>query len=496
MLMFVFLINNFFAQDLITYNMRNLQQSLNNNPARQNGCNVFIGLPILSHFYMNSSMPFTYNDLLVKQDNGKYGNIDDFVDNLKDVNYFYFENQMTLAAFGFRVKKFYFNAGANLKTYTNASFPGSIFDIKDGNYREDGTPISYSNFGMDFTMYSERYLNVSYQIMPELTIGATLKKINGIMNYNTDKFIVNWTTNPEDFAYKFETDFEFRTSTPIKITEKLDSNGIVNGIDVDQTFMDDLAKEKFGYGMFSDILFLKNNGLGVDLGAIYKYDNRFTFSASIIDLGYIKWKTNTKTITASSKFDFDGVDIGKYFNSYDDITTIGTDTTKRDTLMQDIKGTLISAGELGFSDAAYSTSLTTKIYLSANYSPYQWLDLGVLYRAHFWDKKAHSAISLSATTNFGKGVSFATSYSIYNGLANNIGLGIALKLGIFQFYYVMDNIAVPYYAANKSLQIATKKETRANYATAWVKNSKELNLHFGLNILIGCKNNPDYGLLE
>jgi len=41
-------------------------------------------------------------------------------------------------------------------------------------------------------------------------------------------------------------------------------------------------------------IFNKNNGVGIDLGAIYKYDEKITLYASIIDLGFIHWGSNVQ----------------------------------------------------------------------------------------------------------------------------------------------------------------------------------------------------------
>jgi len=475
------------AQDNIIYNMQHLQQSINDNPAQQSNFNLFIGLPALSHHYINVVLPFTYSDALDLQGNGKYGDFTKFRNDLKDVNYFNVERQMAVLDLGFWVKNFYFTIGYNEKMYSRTSFPKSIFDIVDGNYRTDGTSISFSDFGYDFTSYTELHIGLSKEIIPNLTVGTSLKFINGLANFTTKKFKLDWTTSTDplrNFAYTFDSDFEFRSSSPITWNETLDSAGLPNGFEVDTSFLDNLSYSSLP----------KNRGFGIDLGAIYKINDLFTVSGSVIDLGTIKWKTNTKIVTQNSSFEFDGADVGPYVNKFSDLTDSLSSTL--DDYLNDFVDTLITITEPTFSEDSYSTALNTKIFLGGTYTPKDWLSLGVLYRGYFWDSKLHSALTFSATTNFWKGWSFATSYGLYNGLANNIGLGLAYKIGWFQCYSVMDNIAVPYYAANKALQIGTKGAISPNYATKWMKNSKEINLHFGVNILIGKRKGPDYGLLD
>lgn len=45
--------------------------------------------------------------------------------------------------------------------------------------------------------------------------------------------------------------------------------------------------------------------MAIDLGATYKLNDEWTFSASLLDLGFISWKNTTKG-TMSKDFTFDG----------------------------------------------------------------------------------------------------------------------------------------------------------------------------------------------
>lgn len=46
-------------------------------------------------------------------------------------------------------------------------------------------------------------------------------------------------------------------------------------------------------------------GMAIDLGATYKLNDEWTFSASLLDLGFISWKNTTKG-TMSKDFTFNG----------------------------------------------------------------------------------------------------------------------------------------------------------------------------------------------
>lgn len=62
---------------------------------------------------------------------------------------------------------------------------------------------------------------------------------------------------------------------------------------------------------YDDIDFDDNNigptgfGMAFDFGATYKWNDDWTFSASLLDLGFIHWN-NTVKATMSNSFEFDG----------------------------------------------------------------------------------------------------------------------------------------------------------------------------------------------
>jgi hypothetical protein len=474
------------AQDNIIYNMSNLHQSINDNPAHQTNCKVYIGLPVLTHTYLDFVGPFTFKDIFTEQANGKYGNIDQIYENLDDVNYINFESNIALFKLGFWIKDFYITTGINNRIYDRTSFPKSILDLRDGNYRADGTPISFSGFGEDFTAYNEIQFGISNEIIPKLTVGLNAKLLFGIANFSTEQFKVDWytDTDPEgNFAYTFDTEFEFRTSTPLYWDATYDEiTDLPNGISYDSLWVENLEKNATD-SILQYLLPKQNFGLGIDLGAVYEINDYFTVSASLIDFGFIKWKRNPKIITQNAEFEFTGADPAPYIESLEQI--VDSFSVIIDEYSSDFLDTLIGLAKPTFTNKAYKTSLNAKFFIGGTYHPKDWLDLGLLYRGYFWEKKLHSAITLSVTANFWKGWSAATSYSIYNGLYNNFGLGLAYKIGPFQFYSVADNIALPFFVLND-----TKISNR------WIKNTKEVSLHFGFNLLFGCRNKVDYGVLD
>ena len=491
------------GQDQTIYSMRHLRQSISDNPARQHPCRVYVGLPGISSEYLNiENTGFTYNDFNFTEipgapDTANYRvDYENFYNALRPVNHFNFENQINLLEVGFVVRDYHITLGASNKIVQRFSYPQSMFDIKDGTYYEDGHPLSFTNIGEDFTVYNEFKLGVSKEIIPGLVVGMTLKYLVGLVNFHTKTFNLDWYTSTSDtsnYHYTINTQFDFRSSSPVIWEPIFDEQGLPTGIESPyplddpkelKTFMQESLKDSL-----KSYLFPKNRGLGIDLGVVYKINKSFTVSASVIDLGYIKWKNNAKIIsTENSDFIFEGLDPAKYINTYGIAMSI-KDKDIRDSIIgnfqNDIIDTLMALSNPEIKNEAYKTRLNTKIYLGANYSPTEWFDVGLLYRAYFYKTKMHNALTLSANANFWKGWSFALSYTMQNYSYNNIGIGMAYKVGPMQLYLVTDNIALPVFATNKM-----------DFANKWMKGTKQYTMHFGFNLYFGCKDKRDFGLID
>jgi len=400
-----------FGQDQTLYNMTNLRLSKNNNPARQTDCKVFIGLPALSSTYLNvENTGFVFKNAFTElpdapADANQLPDIDKFYDALSPVNHVNLDAQIALLNIGFRVKDYQISLDMNTKVIQRVSYPKSFFNIKDGTYYEDGRTLDFSNFGEDFSAYHEIGLGVSKEVIPGLTVGAKVKYLIGLANFTTKTFDLDWATSTADtsnYAYTFNTAFDFRTSTPANWSPVIDpTTGLYDSIIINnQSELEALADNPTFAGIRPHV-FPSNRGWGIDLGAIYEI-NKFEFSASLIDLGFIKWKNNSKIIsTEQTEFVFSGADVSKYVTGLGAINYLKDSS---DVLIEkfgdDMLDTLLSLSNPTFADQAYTTSLNTKMYFGANYHFTNWFDMGVLYRGYFYKNKLHSAFTTSANINF------------------------------------------------------------------------------------------------
>ena len=54
-----------------------------------------------------------------------------------------------------------------------------------------------------------------------------------------------------------------------------------------------------------------NVGLGLDFGLIYKYSDKITLSASLLDLALVRWKTDLNNVRGEGDFEYAGTDLNQ-----------------------------------------------------------------------------------------------------------------------------------------------------------------------------------------
>ena len=122
---------------------------------------------------------------------------------------------------------------------------------------------------------------IGKNITEKLRIGARLKLLSGVAAAYLKNNGLTLTVN-EDFTHTLNADLAFSLSAPYKFAT--DEDGIVHGLDRDDDIFDS------GNNIMAYLLGFKNPGLGIDVGAEYRINDMFAFSAAINDFGFIKWK--------------------------------------------------------------------------------------------------------------------------------------------------------------------------------------------------------------
>jgi hypothetical protein len=453
----IFTINAYSQQDLTINLMPIIPQSSYTNPAFQPIPKFYIGFPALSSVYLGiNHSGFAYNDLF------HYNTVEDslnltmgnMISKLAKVNYLSANLDEELLAFGFRAGKGYFNFSFGVKANFQFSYPRDLIKLAwQGNGQFVGNQADFSGIGINASLYEELALGYSREVKifnQNFTIGGRVKILDGLMNIYTPTSVATWGINQGDFGYTTNTNFKLDMDLPSSTIEGVDSMGskTYNG----------------GNSSISASNFLFNPstlGLGLDLGASYKMNDKWTFGASVLDLGYINWKagggSNVGNYSSNvNNFTFDGIDVSQFLGASDSVQKV-KETNYEDSLKNIFK--------IKSSHNSYKAPLGTKFYLTAEYSLNRHNDVGLLFRGETLNGTLHPSETVSCNKWFGNMFSASLSYSIENRSYNNVGIGMALNLGPWQIYLLTDNFNCLFNP----------------------EGTKTINIHCGMNFIFGYR---------
>ncbi len=458
------------AQPSTLYFMTNVRQTIYTNPARMSDCSfsiAFPGLTIYNGLYTNSlkfANIFSYSQSKQRY----YIDFDKIAQGLADKNNSIIQDtRLSLLNFGFRYRYWYFHFDYSLRSQGMLVYPRGIIDfLAYGNTGQYST-LDLSDFSLNYMLYTQKSITVAYQLLRNLKVGATIKLNHGFLNAKTNKF---------NFVAQFDT--AYNDNYPVTLVGSYDFNVSYNPALI-YAFL--LTTHGYFKNILTDSIFnvlkAKNYGLSFDLGLVYQPIKQVEISASITNLGYIKWRENAKQLFANlDSVTFNGMDV--------------FDTTKTKALLDTIKSQISPKRQ----DGPYVTGTYKTVNLGLSVKPLNYLSLGVNFHGTKYGNVWYNVYTLGAYLNPGYGWSFALNYSWYPNSRKNIGAGFAFNIFGAQLYFLMDNISLP----NFGISYFTNRHTlpSENAATDWVKNTQVVNFMVGLNFNFGCRDRIDYGLLD
>ena len=394
--------------DLTMYNMRSIHQSTYVNPASMPNTKISIGLPAISSVYIYiSNSGFAFSDLITKRsDDSLVLDLDRAISKMADKNFITQAFAIDLFSFGIRVKKNYFSINITEKENFNFTYTKDFFNfLQNGNSPFVGKNADFNGMGLDGNHYREYGLSMAREINTRLSIGGRIKYLYGMENISTAKSNFSLYTDETTYELSLTSGAEINTAT--------------------------LENSAGGYSNMNitDYLFKqKNTGYGLDLGGQYQLNKHWNFSLSMIDLGFIKWKSNVKNYTINNvTSQFAGIDLGQFVGDTSEST-------------QSLLDSLANSFKAEETRNAYTTHLSTQVYAGANYYFNEKSFAGMLLRGQFFKGMLIPSATLSLNHRFGKNLSMAVSYSALNRTYNNIGFGLATNAGPVQFYFASDNV--------------------------------------------------------
>ncbi|MGM0463640.1 MAG: DUF5723 family protein [Bacteroidota bacterium] len=453
------------AQHIQTQYFLRIPQSSQLNPAFRPGANVYIGLPALSDIYLGMS-----NNLL------NVGNIfqtmegsdsimtilhpdydrDRFYRRIGNKAFVSGEMGVQLLGVGFTVAEdWWLDLGLTAKGMGRARLPADLFTLAlEGNEGFTGSSVDLTGMGMEAQAYLQTHVGLSRNITDRLRVGGRLKLMQGAMSASLMAEELELQVH-DDYSHTLNSVVELRLGGPFDVA--LDEDGFIDSI---------MFRENAGFGEIGPSF--KNFGMGIDLGVEYMLMDNLHLSASIIDLGYMRWGRESFVFRATNNFTFDGIDVSDAITGDRDM----------DLILEEFGDSLLNTFEFANSEEGYTTGLPAKLYLAASYQPLDYLSLGVLSRTTM-GMGVRESLTLSGTLLAGDVLSTSLSYTMTNRSFNNFGFGFGVRGGPLQLYMVVDQIPASWieFRENNGADVVTIPQ-RLDY----------INLRFGLNLLFGRTN--------
>lgn len=435
------------------YHMETIPQTSHLNPAMQPRAHGFVSLFSADQMFQND---LAFKDLFQNKGNEwvsplsarfNYDKLYRTTGQTINLN----ENiNLGLPGFGFRSGNSYFTFALSVKSVNQFGLPSDIFKVTENGF-PDGATYNLSTMRVKQLNYKEISLGYSRQFNDALTLGINLKPLFGmagaISNINTFRL------NTSRHQYDLIVDGKIHVSAPMEIEEAEESGKFPEKIEFRDMEGSDIAN------YFSSF---KNPGIAMDMGAVYKYNENWTFSGALNNLGFIKWNHDVNTLSFSGKYSFDGLNV------------TGENKDDLGDAMDDILDSIKTVINYDLSHGKFNTPLTPSIYLGTSYNLTHYFKLGLLSRSVFQKQNFRQDFNLSANLQPYSFVAFNLNYSMSTNGAGGPGTAITWLMGPLQLFFIADYLPTKY--ANVYMDDSD---------FVMLPNQKDLSFKFGLNLIFG-----------
>jgi hypothetical protein len=211
-----------------------------------------------------------------------------FLSSIHDKNRISVDLHEQLLGFGFKGIGGFNTIEINARANVGVNIPGSLFRLaKQG---IENKTYDISDFAAHADAYGEIALGHSHQINEKLRIGAKMKFLLGVANIDADFKKAQLTLGEDEWVGV--TNAEIQTSLKKMAYKIEETERGPEGDEHTHRYVSGVENSKWGINGF---------GLAFDLGATYKLDDNWSFSAALLDLGYIGWNNNYVASTNGDK---------------------------------------------------------------------------------------------------------------------------------------------------------------------------------------------------
>ena len=364
---------------------------------------IEIYLPGL-YFESHHNNRISLSDIIDNNNGTNSLNLNNVISQLEDNNIF--ENNLKVNTIGIAIKlnSFQIDFRHNTRLNSTIQYPRELAQlIFQGNAQFIGEEVEFGP-AINFNSYHEYSLGVSKQF-GAFALGGRVKYLSGIGFLRTENSHASLFTDEDIFQLTFETDYALSAFNTVNI----------DGVR-DFTFRGNL-RENF---------FSQNNGVAFDIGASFDVSEKLSLTASILDIGSLRWDEETRHFESQGSFTYEGVDLDNFLLNDSVEFEIKLDT------IEDV---------FAFSESAATatTTLNTQIFFAGQYKFSDKLRFGGLILLNGLED-TEPTIGVNAQYYFSKTFLLGMNYSYRKDSFSNLGLQFSSKIGSLIVFGNTDNI--------------------------------------------------------
>lgn len=408
-------------KEISLYGLKHVPQIVYFNPALAPNGRINIGVPGISS--INASVgrsDFLVSDVFNSGSNGEdVFDVQKFVDALEDKNMVFGQLSADLVHLGFASGRNYFHFNITDRFDFSAEFPkeAAVFikEVYDENYLNQ--EVSVNDIRVELQHYRELAFGMSRNVTEKLRVGGTFKIIAGVGSIRTN-----------DLDFKVDTDLSNDSIVGGQVSFDLETSGI---------------DEYTGSDPLGHIMGLNNVGYAFDLGANYKFNDRFEASFAVLDMmSKINWSKNVRN--------YKNENVGYEFSllNAEDLFSDDRDEDGVNTVLDSLNQIL----EESENNDNYSSPIPTKINFALSYNPTPKTQISLVSHNILYENDPRNYLKFVFNGRLNKTFNGVISYALIDEHETplNLGLGFALNLGFFQIHAITENALVAFVSPDQS----------------------------------------------